>query len=161
MVESKNQVESEHKVEPKKMLELRIQKVESDSSSGRLIAFIKEGYLDGVAIAPSSMALQILSMCLQPYADKKVLKERELKSRTAMCVQLMLIHCQHMCNWAGLDFSSFLSNRTGLVAESEPNNSSQKYESNLGEVKLEELIEEDEASSFSLSNSDFDELDFD
>ena len=161
MVESKNKVESENKVEPKKMLELRIQKVESDSSSGRLIAFIKEGYLDGVAIAPSSIALQILSMCLQPYADKKVLTSSSLKSRTAMCVQLMLIHCQHMCNWAGLDFSSFLSNRTGLVAESALNNSSQKYESNLGEVKQEELIEEDETLSFSLSHSDFDELDFD
>ncbi len=161
MVESKNKVEPKNQVESKKMLEFRIQKIEPDSSAGRLIAFIKEGYLDGVAIAPSSMALQILSMCLQPYADKFVLKDCELKSRTAMCVQLMLIHCQHMCNWAGLDFSSFLSNRTGLVASEEPHNSSPQYESNLGEVKLEELIEEDEASSFSLSNSDFDELDFD
>lgn len=154
-------VASKSKAEQKKMLELRIQKIEPDSSSGRLIAFIKEGYLDGVAIAPSSIALQILSMCLQPYADREVSTKSELKSRTAMCVQLMLIHCQHMCNWAGLDFSAFLSNRTGLVASSEPNNLSQKYESNLGEVKLEESAEEDEASSFSLSHSDFDELDFD
>ena len=159
MVESKNQVESENQVRPKKMLEFRIQKVESDSSSGRLIAFIKEGYLDGVAIAPSSIALQILSMCLQPYADKQVSTKSELKSRTAMCVQLMLIHCQHLCNWAGLDFSAFLSNRTGLVIESESNNSSQKYESSPGDIEEEELTE-DVSSPFSLSNSDFDELGF-
>lgn len=154
MVESKNQVK------PKKMLEFRIQKVEPDSSSGRLIAFIKEGYLDGVAVAPSSIALQILSMCLQPYADKSVSTKSELKSRTAMCVQLMLIHCQHLCNWAGLDFSAFLSNRTGLVVESESNNSSQKYENSPGDIKEEELMESDEISPFSLSNSDFDELGF-
>ena len=153
MVESKNQVK------PKKMLEFRIQKVEPDSSSGRLIAFIKEGYLDGVAIAPSSIALQILSMCLQPYADKEVSTKSELKSRTAMCVQLMLIHCQHLCNWAGLDFSAFLSNRTGLVIESESNNLSRKYESNKESMKPEHLTEEEE-SPFSLSNSDFDELGF-
>ena len=146
-------------VESKKMLEFRIQKVEPDSSSGRLIAFIKEGYLDGVAIAPSSIALQILSMCLQPYADKEVSTKSELKSRTAMCVQLMLIHCQHLCNWAGLDFSAFLSNRTGLVIESESNNSSQKYESSPGDIEEEELTE-DVSSPFSLSNSDFDELGF-
>ena len=154
MVESKNQVK------PKKMLEFRIQKVEPDSSSGRLIAFIKEGYLDGVAIAPSSIALQILSMCLQPYADKEVSTKSELKSRTAMCVQLMLIHCQHLCNWAGLDFSAFLSNRTGDVAEFSPNISSQKHESSPDEVKLEDSAQEDETSPFSLSNSDFDELGF-
>jgi hypothetical protein len=161
LVESDFQVDSENKVQPKKTLEFRIQKVEADSSSGRLIAFIKEGFLDGVAIAPSSMALQILSMCLQPYAEREVLTKSELKSRTAMCVQLMLIHCQHMCNWAGLDFSSFLSNEIGLVAESKSNNLSQKFESSLDEMKQEESAEEDEISSFSLSNSDFDELDFD
>ncbi len=154
-------VASKSKAEHKKMLELRIQKIEPDSSSGRLIAFIKEGYLDGVAIAPSSIALQILSMCLQPYADKEVSTKSELKSRTAMCVQLMLIHCQHMCNWAGLDFSSFLSNGTGLVAESESDNSSQKYGSDLDSMKPENLTEEDEVSPFTLENSDYDELDFD
>ena len=153
-------VESKKQVKPKKMLEFRIQKVEPDSSEGRLIAFIKEGYLDGVAIAPSSIALQILSMCLQPYADKQISTKSVLQSRTAMCVQLMLIHCQHLCNWAGLDFSAFLSNRTGLVVESESNNSSQKHESSLDEVKLEESAQEDVSSPFSLSNSDFDELGF-
>ena len=60
-----------------------------------------------------------------------------------------------------LDFSSFLSNRMGLAAESKSNNLSQKSENSSDEMKLEESAEEDDISSFSLSNSDFDELDFD
>ena len=43
--------------------------------------------------------------------------------------------------------------------ESESNNSSQKYESSPGDIEEEELTE-DVSSSFSLSNSDFDELGF-
>ena len=51
----------------------------------------------------------MLGMCLQPYADSKILGKEELKKRTAVCVELMLIHCRNLCNWAGLDFSSFFS----------------------------------------------------
>ena len=52
------------------------------------------------------------------------------------------------------------SNRTGLVIESESNNSDRNYESSSGEIEEKESIESDEISSFSLSNSDFDELGF-
>lgn len=92
-----------------KIVELRLQKIEANTATGRLITFIKKGVFNGASISATQLAVQILSMCLQPYADREVLDENELKRLTASCVELMLIHCRNLCSWAGLDFSSFFS----------------------------------------------------
>ena len=145
-----------------KMVEFRIQKVDLDSPSGRLIEFIKKGRLGGVSLPPVQIALSMLSMCLQPYADKDSVSDVELKQRTRMAVELLLLHCKNLCSWAGLDFASFFAGGGNVHGNGVGNRNVDMSESR-SMMESDSALDEEEDSLdaravFSLSNANFHDL---
>ena len=96
------------------------------------------------------------------YADKDSVSDVELKQRTRMAVELLLLHCKNLCSWAGLDFASFFAGGGNVHGNGVGNRNVDMSESR-SMMESDEALDEEEDSldaraAFSLSNANFHDL---